>query len=156
MKRMPLWKDILPVHLIALVLMQQPGQPRGAFLGAGESTGMSSVWFWAGVYVVAGLVFGALAAHRALQTGNRALAWFGVGFVFTLPGFLFLLTRPKKAMEAPAGVPRGMQKIATTHAPERCPACGAMNHPTATHCIGCGEKLTPRMESEAHRAGVAH
>ena len=139
----------------AVLALQQPAEPRGAFLGAGESAGMSARWFWAGVYVVAGLVFGALSAHRALQTGNRALAWFGAGFVFTLPGYLYLLTRPKREMEAPAGVPRGMQKIAATHEPEPCPACGAMNHPAAAQCTGCGGKLTPHVVSEAQRAGVA-
>jgi hypothetical protein len=138
----------------AFALQQQPA-PRGAFLGAGANAGVSSVWFWAGVYVVAGLVFGALAAHRALQTGNRALAWFSVGFIFTLPGYLYLLTLPKKEMAAPAGVPRGMGRIAGTSSPEPCPACGAMNHPAAALCIGCGGKLTPRFVSEAQRAGGA-
>ena len=132
---------------------QQRGEPRGAFLGGGDSAGMSAIWFWAGLYVVAGLVFGALAAHRALQTGNRALAWFGVGFVFTLPGYLFLLTRPKKEMTAPAGVPPGLRRIAATSSPEPCPACGAMNHPAAAKCIECERKLTPRFVSEAQRAG---
>lgn len=136
----------------AIALQQQPA-PRGAFLGAGENAGVSSMWFWAGVYVVAGLVFGALAAHRALQTGNRALAWFGVGFVLTLPGYLYLLTRPKKEMAAPAGVPPGLRRIAATSSPEPCPGCDAMNHPAAAQCIGCGGKLTPRFVSEAQRAG---
>jgi len=139
----------------AFALQQQPA-PRGAFLGAGESAGISSMWFWAGLYVVAGLVFGALAAHRALQTGNRALTWFGVGFVFTLPGYLYLLTRPKQKMDAPAGVPPGLRRIAATSSPEPCPGCGAMNHPAAAQCIGCGGKLTPRFVSEAQRAGGAH
>lgn len=134
---------------------QQQGEPRGAFLGAGENAGMSSVWFWAGLYVVVGLVFGALSAHRACQTGNRALAWFGIGFVFTLPGYLCLLTRPMQKMDAPAGVPRGLQKIAATSAPEPCPGCGAMNHPAAAQCIGCGSKLTPRFVSEAQREARA-
>lgn len=137
----------------AFALQQQPA-PRGAFLGAGESAGMSSLWFWAGVYVVAGLVFGALAAHRALQTGNRALRWFFAGFFFTLPAYLYLLTRPKKEMDAPAGVPRGLHKIAATYQPQPCPACGEMNHPAAAQCISCGGKLSPRMVSEAQRAGV--
>ena len=145
---------LLALAASAAFAMQQPPEPRGAFLGAAESTGMSSVWFWVGVYVVAGLVFGALAACRALQTGNRALAWFGIGFLFTLPGYLYLLTRPKREMAAPAGVPRGMRKIAATSAPEPCPGCGATNHPAAKRCIGCGGKLTPHMESEAQRAGV--
>jgi hypothetical protein len=136
----------------AMALQQQPA-PRGAFLGAGENAGMSSLWFWAGLYVVAGLVFGALAAHRALQTGNRAFAWFGVGFVLTLPGYLYLLTRPKQQMAAPAGVPRGMGRIAVTSSPQPCPQCGATNHPAARLCIGCGTKLEPRFESEAQRAG---
>jgi len=134
---------------------QQPAEPRGAFLGAGESAGISSLWFWAGLYVVAGLVFGALAAHRALQTGNRALAWFGVGFFLTLPGYLCLLTRPKQKMDAPAGVPPGLRRIAATSSPEACPGCGAMNHPAAAQCIGCGGKLTPRFVAEAQRAGGA-
>jgi hypothetical protein len=145
---------LLALAAPAALAFQQPGQPRGAFLGAGESAGMSSIWFWAGLYVVAGLVFGALAAHRALRTGNRALAWFGIGFIFTFPGYLYLLTRPKKEMEAPAGVPRGLHKIAATHEPEPCPACGAMNHPAAAHCISCGGKLAPRMLSEAQRAAA--
>lgn len=135
---------------------QQPA-PRGAFLGAGaEQGGMSAIWFWVGLYVLAGLVFGALGAHRALQTGNRALAWFSVGFVFTLPGYLCLLTRPKKAMDSPAGVPGGLGKIAATATPEPCPGCGEMNHPAATQCAGCGGKLTPRFVSEAQRAGLRH
>lgn len=139
---------------VTALAAQQPA-PRGAFLGAGpEHAQMSAVWFWTGIYVLAGLVFGALGAHRALQTGNRAVAWFFAGFVFTLPGYLYLLTRPKKELLAPAGVPRGLHKIPATCAPEPCPGCGELNHPAATQCASCGGKLTPRFASEAQRAGL--
>ncbi len=138
-------------------LAQQTPAPRGAFLGGGaEEGGMSSIWFWVGLYVLAGLVFGALSAHRALQTGNRALLWFFVGFLFALPGYLLLLTRPKQKMSTPAGVPAGLKKIGTTYEAQPCPGCGEMNHPAASECIGCGGKLTPRVASEVERAGLHH
>jgi hypothetical protein len=138
-------------------LAQQTPAPRGAFLGAGaEQGGLNAVWFWLGCYVLAGLVFGALAAHRALQTGNRALPWFFAGLLFSLPGYLFLLTRPKREVTAPGGVPVGLKKMGTTYEPTPCVRCGEMNHPAATECIGCGGKLTPRVASEVHRAGMGH
>jgi hypothetical protein len=127
-------------------------QPRGAFLGAGEDAAVSPGWFFGGLYVLLGLVFGALGAHRALNYGYGAVRWFAVGFVFTLPGFLYLLTRPRRAVEAPAGVPAGLGKIAATYSPALCPACGAENHPSAAQCSSCGRKLEPRVASEVSRA----
>jgi hypothetical protein len=130
-------------------------QPRGAFLGAGaEGAGISQFWFFAGLYVLAGLVFGALAAHRALNSGYGAVRWFFVGFLLTLPGYLYLLTRPKREVAAPAGVPPGLKKIAATYSPVACVACGTENHPSAAECSGCKKKLEPRIASEVARAGV--
>lgn len=130
-------------------------QPRGAFIGgAGEKIGLSSIWFYAGVYVLLGLIFGAIAAHRALNLGHSAMSWFLVGFLLTLPGYLYLLTRPKREVQAPSGIPAGLRKIAATYAPEACAACGAENHPSAEQCAGCGAKLAPQVVSEVTRAGV--
>jgi hypothetical protein len=48
----------------------------------------------------------------------------------------------------------GLGKIAATHAPERCPKCGALNHPSAAQCLGCGAILSPGVEPEVRRVGL--
>jgi hypothetical protein len=125
-------------------------QPRGAFLGAGKEAALSTFWFYFGLYVLTGLVFGALAAHRALHKGYSAAAWFGAGFLLNVVGFMLLLARPSRTVAAPAGVPAGLHKIPSTYEPQIC-ACGAENHPSATACSTCGAKLEPRVVSEAQR-----
>ena len=130
-------------------------KPRGAFLDASATTpSLSSNFLFLGLYVLAGLLFGALAAHRALSVGRNPLAWLAVGLVTTLPGFLALLTLPKGEVKGPAGVPSGLAKIATTYAPAACPVCGTENHPSALKCLGCGSDLSPKMTSEVARAGL--
>jgi len=45
---------------------------RGAFLGAAIGRQqLSRFWFFAGLYILMGLVFAAVCAHRALHTGHR-------------------------------------------------------------------------------------
>ncbi len=130
-------------------------QPRGAFLG-GEpgKDGQSQVWFFGGLYVLAGLLCGALCAHRALNAGYSTIGWFLAGFFFNAVGYLALLTRPRRADWAPpAGIPAGLGKIAATYAPQAC-ACGATNHPSAGRCTGCGAALSPHVASEVNRAGA--
>jgi hypothetical protein len=130
-------------------------QPKGAFLGAGaESATVSPIWFFTGLYVLAGLLFGALSSHRALNNGYGAVSWFFIGLLFTLPGYLYLLTRPRREIVFPAGVPSGLGKIAATYAPVPCPACGTENHPTASQCAGCGARLEAKFTSEVARAGL--
>jgi hypothetical protein len=126
-------------------------QPRGAFLGAGEQAALSPFWFYLGLYVLSGLVFGALAAHRALHKGYSAAAWFSVGCAFSAAGYLYLLSRPAREVTAPAGVPAGLHKIPSTYEPQVC-ACGAENHPSAAACSTCGAILEPRVVSEVQRA----
>lgn len=130
-------------------------EPRGAFIGAEQTQrALSSAWFFLGIYVLLGLAFAALCAHRALHVGHSPAAWFGIGLVLNAFGYLFLLTRPKREVQAPAGVPGGLRKIAATHAPLPCPGCGALNHPSASACIGCGGELEPKTISEVARAGL--
>ena len=101
-----------------------------------------------------GLIFAAVCAHRALHTGYNPIQWFLIGLVFTAFGYLALLTRPRREVVAPAGIPPGLGKIALTYKPEPCAKCGYTNHPSAAQCLGCGAKLTPQMTSEVARAGV--
>lgn len=114
----------------------------------------SGAWMYGGLYVLLGLVFAALCAHRALHTGHSPWGWFGLGLVFNAVAYILLLTRPQREVQAPAGVPSGLGKIAATHAPQRCPTCGALNHPSATKCLRCGASLSPTVESEVRRAGL--
>lgn len=126
-----------------------------AFLGAEfEQAGLTNAWLYAGLYVLLGLIFGAIGAHCSLHAGHNTVAGFGLGFFFNIFGCLFLLTRPKREVLAPAGVPSGLRKIAATYAPEPCPNCGTTNHPAATQCLACGAPLTPRVTSEVEKAGL--
>lgn len=130
-------------------------EPRGAFITAERNhPGLSSLWFFVGFYVLLGLVFGALCAHRALHTGHSPFAWFGLGLSLNAVGYLLLLTRPKREVLAPAGVPEGLRKISATYAPQPCALCGTLNHPSANACLGCHAKLEPRIVSEVARAGL--
>lgn len=129
-------------------------QPRGAFLGAENGIGLSRAWFYAGLYILVGLIFAALCAHRALHTGHSPPAWFGIGLVLSLAGYLLLLTRPRREVTAPGGIPRGLHKISATYPPQPCTSCGTLNHPSAAACAGCGAQLEPRMTSEVARVGL--
>jgi hypothetical protein len=153
----------LPLHLGELspdVRGQLEGllaqlEPRGAFIGAGQGqAALSKAWFFVGFYILVGLVFAALCAHRALHTGHSAAAWFVIGLLLNVLGYLLLLTRPGREVQALAGVPAGLRKVAATYAPEPCPGCGTLNHPSASACSGCGGKLQPKTVSEVARAGL--
>jgi hypothetical protein len=130
-------------------------QPHGAFLGAGSETqNLPWGWFVAGLYVLAGVVFGALCAHRALGAGRNPAAWFGAGLALNIVGYVWLLARPKLAIESPGGVPEGLGKTPASLGPQPCPRCGRMNHPAATQCADCGAQLQPTVSSEVGRAGL--
>ena len=122
---------------------------RGAFLSAPLDRGaLSTGWFLAGLWVLAGLVFAGLCAHRALHTGRRMVPWFFAGLAFNSLAYVVLLTRPKLAA---APVPSGLRKVAATWDPLPCTACGSTNHPGASQCLACGARLKPVLASEATR-----
>ncbi|MFB3923794.1 MAG: hypothetical protein ACE145_18885 [Terriglobia bacterium] len=130
-------------------------RPRGAFLDASAAgLELSTIWLYFGSYVLLGLIFGALAAHRAFHVGRSPMRWLGIGFVANLPGFLVLSALPRLEADTAAGVPAGLTKIAATYSPIACPACGAENHPSAHECSACGNQLAPRVVSEVQRAGL--
>ncbi len=138
-----------PWHFLALL------QPRGAFLGVGSAgQSLSPAWFLLGIYILIGLTFAALCAHRALHTGHSAVTWFGIGLGFNLLGYLLLLTRPRKEVRSPAGVAKGLSKIAATYQPLACPQCGNLNHPSASRCSECGTTLQPTIVSEVEKVRI--
>ncbi len=137
-----------PYHFLEVL------QPHGAFLGAGtEGQEVSFAWFLVGLYVLTGLVFGALAAHQALHRGRSPVAWFGWGLALNVVGYLLLLARPAKRAEGIMCIPVGLRKVHATPEPSSCPECGKTNHPSAERCAGCGAALRPSSESEVHKAG---
>lgn len=130
--------------------------PRGAFLGAGPgSYAISPAWFIFGLYVLLGLLFGALCAQRALHTGYRPLGWLGAGLLFNVFAYVWLRSRPPRGVRLLEGPPAGLRKFASTYSPRPCPHCGTANHPAASSCPGCGAQLKPAAESEVQKAGLA-
>ena len=136
-----------PEHFLARL------KPRGAFLGAEPNLGpnFSLGWFAFGIYVLLGLVFGAFCAYRAVNHALRPWPWFLAGFFLNVFAFLALVTRPA-GDRSMAGLPPGLVKVPTTYSPRVCPRCGEMNHPSATSCVGCGNKIEPLVTSEVARA----
>jgi len=130
-------------------------EPSGAFLqAAARQTGLSPFWFLFGCYVLLGLVCAALCAHRALHKGLPAWIWFLAGLFFNLAAFVAVLLRRGRAPVSPGGVPPGLHKISSTHAPVACAKCGDWNHPSARRCVACGASLSPALESEVARSGL--
>jgi hypothetical protein len=152
-----------PVHVGACdkAFRRNPGhflarlKPRGAFLGAEPNPGPNISWGWFafGIYVFLGLVFGAFCAYRAVNHALKPWPWFLAGFFLNLFGFLALVTRPA-GDSSMAGLPPGLVKVPTTYSPRACPRCGAMNHPSATSCAECGNKIDPLVTSEVTRVGL--
>jgi hypothetical protein len=130
-------------------------KPRGAFLGAEPNLAPHIWWGWFafGIYVLLGLVFGAFCASRAVNHALKPWPWFLVGFFLNLFGFLALVIRPV-GDSSMARLPPGLVKVPTTSLPRACPRCGGMNHPSATSCMGCGNRIEPLVTSEVTRAGL--
>jgi hypothetical protein len=123
-------------------------KPGGGLFGgeAAPRGAVSDVWMYLGIYVLLGLVFGALSAHRALDAGQRVVPWFFAGLFLNLFAYLALLVRG--TTQESASRYGGVVKIPTTVEPVLCSACDALNHPSATKCSKCGEQLQPLMNSE--------
>lgn len=111
-------------------------RPEGMLFSGEKNSGMTSPWFWAGLFVLTGLVFGGFCAHTAMGKGYSPSQWFALGFFFSVAAQLALLSKPS-LRDAPA--PSGLAKIPATASPILCRACGSANHPTARNCIRCGK-----------------
>lgn len=103
-------------------------------------------WLVFGVYLVLGLVLGAVCGSLALARSRPALRWFLFGLVANVLALLALL-----AVSSPGegeGAPAGLGKLPSTREPRSCPHCGAANHPAAATCTSCGGALEPRARAE--------
>jgi hypothetical protein len=130
-------------------------QPHGAFLGAGgEGQRLSWGWFLGGLYVLVGLIFAALSAHRAVNSGRSAGTWFAAGLALNAFGYLLLLTRSRQPAQGPEGLAGVLGKVPVTARPLPCSHCGRMNHPSAERCADCGGQLHPSLTSEVEKTGM--
>lgn len=153
----------LPIHLAEIQahldtqLSQFVGrlEPQSALFQVSERNPARSIlWLLAGSYVLMALIFAALSSQRALMRGYSPSLWLALGLVFHVFAYGVLLALPDRRVETPAGIPKGLKKIAATHQPVACPGCGELNHPSATKCAGCGGTLVARISSEVGRAGL--
>lgn len=113
---------------------------------------MAIGWLWIGVYILAGLIFGAVCSYVAVARAVAPCPWFVAGFVGNIVALivLCLVAKGDRAI-LPAGVPSGLSKVPTTRAPIRCSGCRCENHPGAAECSHCGASLDPTVEPETHR-----
>lgn len=126
-------------------------QARGAlFQETAADVGLRGGWLYFGLYVLAGLACGGLAAYVAVNRGHAPLPWFFAGLFANVLGVAGALTR-KRTKDAD-DVPPGLARAPTTRRPSRCPACGFEVHPSARVCPGCKSALTPSAPSEAEAA----
>lgn len=108
-----------------------------------------SGWLVFGSYVLAGLVCAALCGHLAITRSLPPLPWFFAGLFGNAAALLVLFLSTKRgAAVGPAGVPAGLAKVAVTHTPVSCSACGRTNHPAARACSHCQAELSPTVRSE--------
>ncbi|MFQ5654410.1 MAG: hypothetical protein ACE5GW_06735, partial [Planctomycetota bacterium] len=92
-------------------------QPRGALVQ--ES---AEAWFYLGLYVLSGLLFGAACACAAVNRGRPPFPWLVAGLLGNVVALAVLLSRPRgEPPETPAGIPCGRAKVPATRAPARCP-----------------------------------
>ncbi len=154
--RLPIHLSEVPTDLQAqLTKFVNRLEPQSALFQVSERNPPGSIlWLLAGSYILMALIFAALVSQRALTKGYSPSLWLALGLVFHVFAYAVLLALPRRRVEAPAGIPKGLKKIAATHQPVPCPGCGELNHPSATKCAGCGGTLVARISSEIAPAGL--
>lgn len=128
----------------AALFQEELDAPRGTAQG-----GVSTGWFFLGLYVLTALVCGGLSAYAAIGKGLKPLSNFFIGFFCNIFGYIYVLSRPRE--RGKHDVPPGLVKVPVTSAPMPCPACGSANHPTASRCATCHRILNPLSPSEVSK-----
>ena len=105
-------------------------------------------WFYFGLYVLAGLVCGALCSYMAISRGMAATGWLAAGLLLNVIALLILAVFVKKPLLE--NIPKGARKIPATANPVLCPECKGENHPSAERCAQCGHALTPTVKAETN------
>lgn len=156
-RRVPLNRSMVDSFLASEEKYFAMKQPRGALFSE-EMTdqpgvslgGISAGWFLFGCYILVALIFSGLSGYTAVSKGLPPIQYFFIGLVFSVLGYIYVLTRP--AVSKKGEIPDGLVKVPTTSAPVACSRCGYGNHPAANVCAGCGGKLQPMVQSEVARA----
>lgn len=129
-------------------------QSRGALFDENsipESKGNNG-WLYLGMYVLVGLIFGAICAYVAVTQGHEATGWFLAGLVLNVIGLIAVLVKGQGDLSKyPAGVPVGFAKVPSTYTPVVCQTCGGENHPSASICSQCGAEQKSTVETEASK-----
>jgi len=131
-------------------------KPLGSFLGTeAAEEALSHAWLYGGLYILLGLLFGALNARRALRASRNPLPGFSLGLFLNIFGYIFWRVRFAKGETVVLlGAAPGRAKLAVTYSPVPCPRCGMNNHPSATYCLSCGAALSPQVTSEVAKLDV--
>jgi hypothetical protein len=108
-------------------------------------------WFYFGVYILAGLLCGALCSFMAVSRGKAGLPWLLAGILVNVLAVLYIALVVKSPVLQNA--PDGMGKIPSTPNPVICPECQNENHPSASNCLQCGHALIPTAEGEIKAVG---
>ncbi|MCH9650735.1 MAG: hypothetical protein K0U98_21070 [Deltaproteobacteria bacterium] len=108
-------------------------------------------WLAFGLYVLLGLICGAICGYLALARGRRAVPWFFAGLAVNGIAIGALLLSPRLLSSSPEPVRGGLTKIPRTRTPVACAQCGTLHHPAAAACAGCSALLSPSVEAETAR-----
>ena len=109
-------------------------------------------WLYFGLYVLTGLIFGAMCAYLAVTQGHGVMGWFFAGLFLNVVGLIAILIKGQGDLSKfPAGVPAGFAKVPLTYTPVACPGCGGENHPSASICSRCGAGLEPTVVAETSK-----
>ena len=102
------------------------------------------------LFVVAGLVSGAVTSYVAVQKGLGGRNWFLLGLALNVVAIVMVFLCRGREMLFQT---KGLCKTPQTHAPLVCPNCGNSNHPSAVRCNGCDTAMDPKVQSEVVLAG---
>ncbi len=138
--RFPLKKGAVPIFL------ENPGkylskkQPKGALfpVETHESKPLSKVWLILGIYILVGLVFGALTVQKALAKRYRPGLWFFMGLLFNVLAYIVILSKGEASLSEQEEV---STELFRSTQPVLCPECGIENHPSAQSCTECQSPL---------------
>jgi len=147
-RRITMARDALPLFEASPDRYFAALGPRSALFQEDVSSPVRYGWLLLGLYVLTGLVCGAVCVHLAIRKGHPPAAAFATGFLANVLGLGWTFLRPGDRVDLPSH----LLKLPLTSDPINCPTCGRANHPSARRCKGCGSTLTPLSSSDIDRA----
>ncbi len=138
--RFPLKKEALPLFLANPGKYLSQKQPKGALFSieTHESKRLSKAWLILGIYILVGLIFGALTVQKALAKKYRPGLWFFMGLFFNVLAYIIILSKGEASLSEQEEV---SSELFRSTQPIFCPECGNENHPSAQSCTECQSPL---------------